>query len=128
MSAKQSQITSFFQNKKQKTNDFDENSASVDILSNNLNKNQDRTELCVQISSSEPPETSTSSTSILISSAPVASPSSTSAPVTSPSSTSASLTSPLSISILSPSPLSPSKDQCQLSCCTSDYPFVPQIN
>jgi hypothetical protein len=34
MSAKESQIACFLQNKKQKTNDFDENSASVDILSN----------------------------------------------------------------------------------------------
>jgi len=51
MSAKQSQITCFFQNKKQKTNDFDENLASVDILSNNFKKTQDGTELCVKIGS-----------------------------------------------------------------------------
>ncbi len=43
-----------------KTNDFDENSASVDILSNNLKKTQDGIQLCVEISSSEPRETSTS--------------------------------------------------------------------
>jgi hypothetical protein len=49
MSAKQSQITCFVQNKKQKTNDFDENSAAVDILSNNLKIAQDGTELCVEI-------------------------------------------------------------------------------
>ncbi len=61
MSAKQSQITSFFsQNKKQKINDdSDGNSGSVDILSNSLNEPQGGMELCAEI----PSLTSSSSTS-----------------------------------------------------------------
>jgi hypothetical protein len=56
MSVKQSQITSCFsQNKKQKTNDdFDGNSAFVDILSNNLNETQGETELSAETSSLKP--------------------------------------------------------------------------
>src|SRR4051794_37645226 len=42
MSAKQHQITSFFQNKKQKINDnVDKSSASSDVTSNSLNESQD---------------------------------------------------------------------------------------
>ncbi|CAF2996606.1 unnamed protein product [Rotaria sp. Silwood2] len=99
MSAKQSQITSFFsQNKKQKTNkDFDGNSASVDILSINLYEIQGETGLCAEISSLEPSKISTLAS---LTSSPFTSPSSIVASLTSPSSALASLTSPSSTSSL----------------------------
>jgi hypothetical protein len=50
MSAKQGEITSFFQNKKA-NDDGDEISTSTDLLSNNLNEAQDEAALCVEISS-----------------------------------------------------------------------------
>jgi hypothetical protein len=59
MSAKQGEITSFFQNKKA-NDDGDEISTSTDLLSNNLNEAQDQTALCAEISSLELSMTSTS--------------------------------------------------------------------
>ncbi len=110
MSAKQGQITSFFsRNKKQKTNNsFDGNSASVDILTNNFNDMQDETELCAEMTSLDPSETSTlaSFTSPSPTTASLTSPSSTTASLTSPSSTVASLTSPSSTLALPTSPSS----------------------
>ena len=140
MSAIRSQITSFFsQNKKEKTNDdFDVNSASLDILSNSLNEIQDETELCTEMSSLEPSETSTSapltlssfktpsSTLALPSSPALTSASPTSALLTLSSSTSVSPTSLSSTSVLSTSPSSTSKLKCEATCCTSDLLFVPR--
>ncbi|CAF1474490.1 unnamed protein product [Rotaria sordida] len=99
MSAKQSQITTFFsQNKKQKKNkDSDGNSTSVNILSTNLNEIQGEIALCADMLPLESSETSTLAL-------PTAS-SSTLASLTSPSSTSVSLTSPSS---RLPLPTSPS--------------------
>ncbi len=59
MSVKQSQITSFFLEIKKKINNyFHGNSASADILSNNLNDIQDQTELCAEMSWLDLSETS----------------------------------------------------------------------
>ena len=145
MSAKRSQITSFFsQNKEQKTNnDFDVNSASLDILSNSLNEIQDETDLCTEMSSLEPSETSTSApltspsfktpsstlalpSSPALTSASPTSPSSTLALLTLSSSTSVSPTSLSSTSVLSTSPSSTSKLKCEATYCTSDLLFVPR--
>ncbi|CAF4989653.1 unnamed protein product [Rotaria sp. Silwood1] len=130
MSAKQSQITTFFsQNKKQKKNkDSDGNSTSVNILSTNLNEIQGEIAFCAEMLHLESSETSTlalpiassstlasltspSLTSVSLTSSssrlPLpTSPSSTLALSTSPSSTLVSLTSPSSILALPTSPSS----------------------
>jgi len=98
----------FSQNKKQRINDgFDGNSASVDILSNNLNEIQGETEFYAEMSSLEPSKTSTL--------APL-----TSSALTLSSSTLALLTLPSFTSTSSTTRL-----KCEATCCTSDYLYVP---
>jgi hypothetical protein len=124
MPAKQSQIMSFFQSKTRKTsNSFDGNSLPVDISSTISNETQEEMELHEEIPSFEPPKISapvspTTSPSGTISSTTVlfAPSSPTTTLSTSPSSTP---TSPIIVSSIR-------KLKCQLACCTSEYPFVPE--
>jgi hypothetical protein len=144
MPAKQSQIMSFFQSKTRKTsNSFDGNSLPVDISSTISNETQEEMELHEEIPSFEPPKISapvspTTSPSGTISSTTVlfAPSSPTTTLSTSPSSipTSPTIASsiPTSPTIASSTPTSPiivssiRKLKCQLACCTSEYPFVPE--
>jgi hypothetical protein len=149
MPAKQSQIMSFFQSKKRKTsNSFDGNSLPVDMSSTISNETQEEMELHEEIPSFEPPKISapvspTTTPSRTISSTTVLSaPSSPTTTLsrltlsTSPSSipTSPTIASsiPTSPTIASSAPTSPiivssiRKLKCQLACCTSEYPFVPE--
>ncbi|CAF1006226.1 unnamed protein product [Didymodactylos carnosus] len=141
-------ILSFFRNRKRKINDnIDEISSSPDTFSNNSKETQSDAELSKEASSLETPTVLVSASSISITSSPVAS--TTASPTSVSSTTCPTPVSPTlisSISIASPSnssttasstPVSPttisstsdsskSKLKCQLVCCTSDGPFVPQ--
>ncbi|CAF4616577.1 unnamed protein product, partial [Rotaria sp. Silwood2] len=134
MPAKQTQIMSFFQNKKRKIhNSFDGNSLPVDTSSTISNETQEELELCEEIPSFEPPTISAPVS-------PTAAPSRTTSSTTvlsAPSSPTTILsrltlsTSPPSIptstKIASSAPTSPiQKLKCELACCTSEYPFVPE--
>ncbi|CAF2034910.1 unnamed protein product [Rotaria magnacalcarata] len=136
MSAKQHKIISFFQNKKQKINDnVDQSSSPItdDSSSNSSNEPQSETELNIEISSSE-----SLTASALVSSAPISPTSMTSALISTISISSApisptlSLSTRISVTSISSTSISASTEssilelKCELTCCKSDQPFVPQ--
>ena len=134
MPAKQSQIMSFFQNKKRKiSNSFDGNSLPVDISSTISNETQEELELCEEIASFEPPTISAPVSPTTAPSRTTLSTTVLSAP-TSPTTILSSLTIstsppsiPTSTKIASSAPTSSmQKLKCELACCTSEYPFVPK--
>jgi cytoskeletal protein RodZ len=114
MSAKQREITLFFQNKKQKTNDnFDENPADIGILSTNSNETQDETKMSTELPQSEIPQTSSPA----------------SPQITSPTTPkNSSIAIPQTLSSASPQVTLPAtpKIKCEYIYCASDHPFVPQ--
>lgn len=130
MSAKQREITLFFQNKKQKTNDnFDENPADIGILSTNSNETQDETKMSTELPQSEPPQTSTSPNPQSSSAAIPQTSSPASPQITSPTTPkNSSIAIPQTLSSASPQVTLPAtpKIKCEYIYCASDHPFVPQ--